>query len=400
MAYTSLIVGGGIAGTLSAIALSKAGIASVVHEAYDRDADNAGAFLTLAVNALDALRTLGIDVGEIGFETPKMVLASGSGRKLGELPYGAPLPDGTVSRTVKRADLYRLLREHAERLGVRIVYGKRLVEAESCGGRVLARFADGGTAEGDLLIGADGLWSRTREIIDPQAPGVRYCGLLNTGGYARGVCTGAEPGVMCAIFGRHAFFVHATHPGGEVWWAANPARKAEPTHAELAAIGPQEWRDHLLRLFRDDDGPAADLIAASETIFGVWKTYDVPAVPRWHRDRMIVIGDAAHATNPSIGQGAAMAIEDAVVLAKCLRDSPGVSAAFTAYERLRRRRVERVVAQGNSTGGWKALGPVARIPRDFIMAAALKRMARRGVDPSGWIYDYRIDWDQRVRAGG
>ncbi|GIG86681.1 FAD-dependent oxidoreductase [Plantactinospora endophytica] len=392
-------MGGGIAGTLSAIALRKAGIGSVVYEAYDRDADNVGAFLTLAVNALDALQTLDIDVRRIGFETPKMALTSGSGKKLGELQYGAPLPDGTVSRTVKRADLYRLLREHAERLGVRIEYGKRLVEAESDGDRVLARFADGSTAEGDLLIGADGLWSRTREIIDPDAPGVRYSGLLNTGGYAHGVRTDAEPGVMCAIFGRYAFFMHLTHPDGEVWWAANPARKVEPTRAELSAISPQEWRAHLLELFRHDDGPAADLIAASDKIFSAWKTYDVPTVPRWHRNRMIVIGDAAHATAPSIGQGAGMAIEDTVVLAKCLRDSPDVSSAFTAYERLRRERVQRVVAQGNRTGGWKGLGPVARIPRDFIMAAALKRMARRGEDPSRWIYDYRIDWDQPVRAG-
>ncbi|WP_219507768.1 FAD-dependent monooxygenase [Nonomuraea ceibae] len=398
MTYTSLIAGGGIAGTLSAIALHKAGIAAVVHEAYDRDADNAGAFLTLSVNALHALRTLGVDAGEIGFATPRMALTSGSGRKLGELRYGDPLPDGTVSRTVKRADLYRLLRLHAERLGVPIEYGKRLVEAESDGRRVLARFADGGTAEGDLLIGADGLWSRTREIIDPRAPGVRYSGLLNTGGYARGVSTGAEPGLMCAIFGRHAFFAHLTHPDGEVWWAANLTRKAEPSRAELAATGPEEWRAHLLGLFRDDEGPAAGLVAASGKIFDAWKTYDVPAVPRWHRDRMIVIGDAAHATAPSIGQGAAMAIEDTVVLAKCLRDSPGVTAAFTAYERLRRARVERVVAQGNSTGGWKGLGPIARIPRDLIMSAALKRMARRGEDPSRWIYDYRVDWEEPVRA--
>jgi FAD-dependent urate hydroxylase len=78
---------------------------------------------------------------------------------------------------------------------------------------------------------------------------------------------------------------------------------------------------------------------------------------------------------------------------------PGVTAAFTAYERLRRDRVERVVAQGNSTGGWKGLGPVARIPRDFIMTVALKRMARRGEDPSRWIYDYRVDWDEPVPTG-
>ena len=397
MAYTALIIGGGIAGASSAIALHKAGIRSVVHEAYDRTADNAGVYLTLAVNALDALRAVDVDVRGLGFDTPRITISSGSGRKLGELPYGAALADGTVSRTVKRADLYRTLREQAVRCGVPIEYGKRLVAAESTADGVRARFADGTTAEGDLLIGADGLRSRTREIITPGAPGARYTGLLNTGGYARGVTAG-EPGMMHAIFGRRSFFAHTTHPNGEVWWVANPASATEPTPAELAAISPEQWRSRLIELFRRDRGPAVDIIAATDQIFAGWNTYDVPTVPRWHRGRMIVIGDAAHATAPSIGQGAAMAIEDTVVLAQCLRDGPSVEAAFTAYERLRRERVERVVEQGNRTGGWKALGPLARVPRDVVMSLAMKRMARTGADPGRWIYEHHIEWEETVRS--
>ncbi|MCG5219914.1 FAD-dependent monooxygenase [Streptosporangium soli] len=398
MAYTSVIIGGGISGTLSAIALRKAGIDSIVYEAYDGTADNVGAFLTLAVNALDALRTLDVDISDLGFDTPRMTLTSGSGRKLGEMPYGTALPDGTVSRTVKRADLYRTLREQAVRCGVRIEYGRRLVDAEDTGDGVLARFADGTTAEGDLLIGADGLRSRTREIIDAQAPGPRYAGLINTGGYAHGSTLGGEPGMMHAIFGKRCFFVHTTHPNGEVWWMANPARATEPTPAELAAIPPEEWRAWLIDLFRRDRGPAEAIIAATDKIFTGWKTYDVPTVPRWHRGRMIIIGDAAHATAPSIGQGGAMAIEDTVVLATCLRDHPSIASAFTTYERLRRERVERVVEQGNRTGGWKTLGPLARIPRDLIMSLGMKHMARTGNDPSRWIYDHHIDWDEPIRS--
>ncbi|MEU8636332.1 FAD-dependent monooxygenase [Amycolatopsis sp. NPDC048633] len=397
MAYTALVIGGGIAGASSAIALHKAAIPAVVYEAYDRTADTAGVYLTLAVNALDALRAVDVDLGELGFDTPRITITSGSGRKLGELPYGAALADGTVSRTVKRADLYRALREQAVRCGVPFEYGKRLVAAESTGDGVRARFADGTTAEGDLLIGADGLRSRTREIIAPGAPGARYTGLLNTGGYARGVAAG-EPGMMHAIFGRRCFFAHTAHPNGEVWWVANPASATEPTPAELAAITQDEWRSRLIELFRRDRGPAVDIIAATGEIFSGWNTYDVPAVPRWHRDRMIVIGDAAHATAPSIGQGAAMAIEDTVVLARCLRDSSSVESAFMAYEGLRRARVERVVEQGNRTGGWKALGPLARVPRDVVMSLAMKRMARTGADPSRWIYDHHIDWDEPVRG--
>ena len=410
MAYTAVVIGGGIAGSASAIALHKAGIRSVVYEAYDRTADNAGVFLTLAVNALDALRSLDLDVGGLGFDTPRITITSGSGRKLGELPYGTALPDGIVSRTVKRADLYGALREQAISSGVRFEHGKRLVDADNTGDGVRARFADGTgdgvrarfvdgtTAAGDLLIGADGLRSRTREIIDPRAPGARYAGLLNTGGYARGISVAGEPGMMNALFGRRCFMAYTAHPNGEVWWVANPACATEPTPAELAAITPQEWRTRLTGLFRPDRGPAADIIAATDKIFAGWNTYDLPAVPRWHHDRMIIIGDAAHATAPSIGQGAAMAIEDAVVLAKCLRDNPSIPSAFITYERLRRVRVERVVEQGKRTGEWKALNLIARVPRDLIMSLAMKRMARTGNDPSQWIYDHHIDWDEPVRS--
>jgi 2-polyprenyl-6-methoxyphenol hydroxylase-like FAD-dependent oxidoreductase len=398
MTYTALVAGGGIAGTAVAIALRKAGIDAVVHEAYDRTADNVGAFLTLAVNALDALRAIDLDIGDVGFDTPRIRITSGSGRRLGELPYGTGLPGGMVSRTVKRADLYRFLREQAIVRGVRIEYGKRLVDAASTGGGVVARFADGSTAEADLLIGADGLRSRTREIIDPAAPGARYTGLLNTGGYARGVPATGEPGLMHAVFGKRCFFAYTAHPDGEVWWAANPAQATELTPAQVAAITPEEWQARLSELFRRDRGPALGIIAATGEIFAGWNTYDVPSVPVWHRDRMIVIGDAAHATAPSIGQGAAMAIEDAVVLAKCLRDFPDAESAFAAYERSRRERVERVVGQGNRTGGWKALNPLARVPRDVIMSVAMRHLARTGSDPSRWIYEHHLDWDELVKT--
>ncbi|NRQ38179.1 FAD-dependent monooxygenase [Nonomuraea sp. NN258] len=394
MAYTTLIIGGGVAGLATAVGLRKAGIEAVVHEAYERPADDVGAFLTLAVNALDALRTLGFDVTGLGFETPRITLTNGSGRRIGHLPHGPALPDGTVSRTVKRADLYRALREQAAQCGVRIRYGKRLSDARSTDAGVRATFADGTVAEGDLLIGADGLRSRTRQIIDPAAPGERYGGMVNVGGYARGVRLGDEPGTMNGIFGRHAFFAYAADPGGEVWWAANLMRPAEPTPADLTSIREPQWRAELAEAFRHDRGPALALIEATDRLVTGWTTYDVPSVPNWHRDRMIIIGDAAHAAVPSIGQGAAMALEDAVVLAKCLRDSPDVTHAFTAYERLRRHRVERVVAQGKRTDSWKTLGPVARIPRDLIMGLALKHLARTGNDPSRWIYEHHIAWDE------
>src|SRR5947207_3223922 len=81
----------------------------------------------------------------------------------------------------------------------------------------------------DPLLGADGLRSRVRTIIDPDAPSPRYVPLLNTGGFAEGLDLPDEPGVLNMVFGKHVFFCHVVSPDGRVWWFANPARKTEPT---------------------------------------------------------------------------------------------------------------------------------------------------------------------------
>jgi len=396
-AKKALIVGGGVAGPVAAMALQRAGMDSVVYEAYAGGADDAGAFLTFASNGLDALRA--IDAHHLvlaeGFPTPRMEIQSGTGRHLGDVPNGGTLPDGTVSQTLKRADLYRALRDEAVRRGARVEYGKRLVDAEiTPDGIVAARFEDGTEAEGDLLVGADGIHSRTRRIIDPAAPGARYIPVLNIGGYASDVRVPAEPGTFRMIFGKRAFFGYAVHPSGEVWWFANPPRANEPTSAELAAISTEQWRKMLVDLFAEDDTPAVEIVSSTPGRLSGWATYDLPSVPTWRRGTMIVIGDAAHATAPSSGQGASMAIEDAVVLARCLRDLPDIGQAFAAYERLRRARVERIVAHGARTSNSKAAGPVARVLRDLMMPAILKRVANGG--SLAWMHDYHIDWDAKV----
>jgi FAD-dependent urate hydroxylase len=396
-AKKALIIGGGVAGPVTAMALQHAGMDSIVYEAYAGGADDAGAFLTFASNGLDALRA--IDAHHLvlaeGFPTPRMEIQSGTGKRLGEVPLGGKLPDGTVSQTLKRADLYRALRDEAVRRGAHVEYGKRLVDAETTrDGVVVARFEDGTEAEGDLLVGADGIHSRTRSIIDPSAPGARFIPVLNIGGYARDVRVPAEPGTFRMVFGKRAFFGYAVHPSGEVWWFANPPRADEPTSAELAAISTEQWKKMLVDLFAGDDTPAIEIIRSTPGKLAGWATYDLPSVPTWIRGSMIVIGDAAHATAPSSGQGASMAIEDAVVLARCLRDLPEIGRAFAAYERLRRARVERIVAHGARTSNSKAAGPVAKVLRDLMMPAILKRVANGG--SLAWMHDYHIDWDTKV----
>jgi FAD-dependent urate hydroxylase len=330
-----------------------------------------------------------------GFPTPRMEIQSGTGKHLGVVPNGGMLSDGTVSQTLKRADLYRALRDEVLRRGARVEYGKQLVDAGiTPDGGVAARFEDGTQAEGDLLIGADGIHSRTRRIIDPAAPGARYIPVLNIGGYASDVRVPAEPGSFRMIFGKRAFFGYAVHPSGEIWWFANPPRADEPGASELASITTAQWREILVSLFAEDDTPAVEIIHATPGRLAGWATYDLPSVPTWHRGPMVIVGDAAHATAPSSGQGASMAIEDAVVLARCLRDLSDTGGAFAAYERLRRRRVERIVAHGARTSNSKAAGPVGRVLRDLMMPAILKRVANGG--SLAWMHDYHIDWNEKV----
>jgi 2-polyprenyl-6-methoxyphenol hydroxylase-like FAD-dependent oxidoreductase len=385
-----LIIGGGIAGPVTAIALHKAGIDSVVYEAYGHGSDGVGAFLTVAVNGLEALRVLDLHevVGRLGMATPRMRIRSGTGKMLAEF--------ANPSRTVKRADLYQALRDEAVRRGITFEYGKRLTDAAVTHGGVVARFADGGTAEGDLLIGADGLRSRTRQIIDAKAPAAQHVGLLNTGGYAYGLNLSDEKGMCHFVFGKRCFFGYMPHPNGEVWWFANPPSKREPTPGELAAITQAQWRTRLMDLFKDDSGPMLDIIRATPDIISGWNTYDFPRVPVWRNDRMVIIGDAAHATSPSSGQGASQAIEDAVVLAKCLRDIADPGEAFAAYEKLRRERVEKVVAQGRRNGTGKAPGAFGRWVRDLVLPPIMRGIAKR--NSLAWMFDYRIDWAEKVAA--
>lgn len=106
-----------------------------------------------------------------------------------------------------------------------------------------------------------------------------------------------------------------------------------------------------------------------------------------------MFGDSAHATSPSSGQGASLAVESAVHLARCLRDLPHEQ-EFAAYERLRRARVEKIIAAAARTNTNKAAGPVARVLRDLILPTAMKLLAKP--EKMAWQYGYRIDWDAPV----
>jgi 2-polyprenyl-6-methoxyphenol hydroxylase-like FAD-dependent oxidoreductase len=182
----ALVVGAGIAGPVAAVGLGRVGFEPVVFEAFpERASLGAGAWLTLAVNGLEALRVFELHEGllDVAFASTTIELVNGDGKFLGVAPLGGVLPDGTTTQTLKRSDLYRSLADASRRQGVRFVHGKRLVSAEPRGEGVVARFDDGSEEAGALLVGADGAHSTVRTEIDPAAPRPRETNMGNVGGF-------------------------------------------------------------------------------------------------------------------------------------------------------------------------------------------------------------------------
>jgi 2-polyprenyl-6-methoxyphenol hydroxylase-like FAD-dependent oxidoreductase len=388
----ALIIGAGLAGTAAAMACQRVGIDAVVYEAYDRTAHGVGASLGLAVNGFDVLRTLGVaeQVRATGWPTNKIALWNGNGRQL------ATAEDGTIEMTAERARIYGALYDETVRRGIPIEHGKRLVGAEHRDGQVIALFDDGSSASGTVLIGADGMYSAVRGIVAPDAPKPHYVGLTGGGGYTKPMDLGLDSNTFHMVFGKRAFFAYAGLPDGRVGWFANVPTPVEPTGDDLAAVTSDARKRQLLDLFTVDNTPAERIIEATGSIdlWGPLHHMDPPK--QWYRDRMVVIGDAAHVPSPSSGQGASLALEDAVELAKCLRDLPDPASAFAAFQQLRAKRVAKVIAAAKRTNSDKAAGPVGRVIRDALAPTAIKLFARPG--SRAWLYQRHIDLDEPVLA--
>ena len=394
--HTAIIIGGGIAGPATAMALAKAGIEATVYEARPGGADGTGVFLTLAVNGIDALRAIGPGTAAAavaaGFPTPAITLRTHAGKRLGVTSTGGALADGTVPHTIRRADLYQALHSQALAAGISVLHGKKLVSAQEGPGGVRATFADGTQARADILVGCDGVYSTVRQLIDPAAPAPSYAGLLNTGGYATGVPVDTAPGSYEMIFGKRAFFGYAAAPGGQAWWFANLPQRREPTLGEAEAVSAAAWRQRFAEMYEEDAGPALELIAASPGFAPVKPVHTVPHLRRWHTGRMIVVGDAAHAPSPTSGQGASLSIEDAVLLATSLRDIQPASAAFAHFEAVRRPRVEKIIKAAARINSNKAPGPAGRLARDLLLPVILRVTAN--AKSAREVYEYHVGWDE------
>jgi 2-polyprenyl-6-methoxyphenol hydroxylase-like FAD-dependent oxidoreductase len=399
---TALVIGGGVAGPAAALALRKAGIEATVYEAHDSTAEGVGAFIGMAPNGMSALDILGVgeDVRRAAEPVSSMVIHSWTGKRLAELGGTGGEP---MLQVVWRSDLCRALYEAAARQGVRIETGKRFVTAEDTGDGVTAHFADGSHAHADILIGADGVRSAVRSLIDPTAPQPGYTGLAGLGGVtAAGTRIGSvsADGSMHMVYGKRAFFGYYGYGDGRVGWFANvPMAEQLPLNAARARGG-AAWLAELRELYAGDRSPALEAVRHTDPdeLLIVGGMHIMPPAPRWHRGRMVLVGDAAHLPSNSSGQGASLAIEGAVELARCLRDLPAPADAFAAYDRLRRGRVERITAMAQRTNSEKAAGPVARVFRDLLLPVAMKLLAKP--ERMAWQYGFRIDWDAPVEQAG
>jgi 2-polyprenyl-6-methoxyphenol hydroxylase-like FAD-dependent oxidoreductase len=397
MPRTALIIGCGIAGPATALLLNRVGWETTIVEAGAEPDDYTGSFLNVATNGLSVLHTLGLRdrLLEDAHPCPRMVMWSGRGKRLGEVPNGPAADPLRGSVVVRRGWLHRVLREGAEGAGIRTRFGSRLQGITDRGRSVRATFDDGRTAEADILIGCDGINSVTRRYIDPEAPGPAYTGLIGVGGFARDPRIAPTPDRQHFVFGRRSFFGYLVRADGEIYWFANVTHP-EPEPGQLRDIGTQAWLSELSGLHRDDPDPVPQILAANTGEVRGYPIDDLQHVTRWARGRVVAVGDAVHATSPSAGQGAALALEDSVVLAQCLRDLPAPDDAFAAYQRVRQPRAEQMVRYAHAITRRKTISrnPLAVLARDALLPVFLRRAATDMT--TRWLYDHEIPWERPV----
>lgn len=384
-----LIIGGGIAGPALALCLQRAGISSIIYEAYPAGAETVGAFLNIAPNGMNLLESIGVGeaVRRAGFACAGNRFYNQQGKVIGQLEFNPNRRFGQGSVMIKRGLLHQLLRYAVEAAGIPIEFNKRLKTYTEEGEGVTAHFEDGTTAQGNLLIGCDGLHSRTRHIMLPNAPQPTYTGVMDFGGFALKPALPSSD-MTHMVFGTRAFFSYFVTPTGEIYWFGNYAHPQPPERGR--ATGSADLQAELQWLYADAPAPIGELLRDSAGMVGEWGVYDLPPLPTWHRGSVCLVGDAAHATSPHLGQGASQALEDVMVLAKALRDMATPEQAFTVYERERKARAEALVAEARKMGNQKSPPTgIAAWFRDLLLPFFLKITAGQ----TAWIYDYKVAWE-------
>ena len=383
---TVVVAGAGIGGLATALTLARAGFRVVLAERAEK-LEAVGAGIQLSPNATRALAALGLleRVRERAVEAQTLVVASGrSSQLIARTPFAGASADAPWL-LVTRADLQdALYTAAADDPDIEIELGTAIVDAAEHprGVTAIAQGARKSTEyTGLALVGADGLWSATRTRLHPNANPMSH-GLVAW----RTLIPAAilpppysEP-VVRLWLGPGAHLVHYPVAAG--------------AQINLVAIFSDPWRSEdwdsavdrraLGRAFGNWGAAPRSLLAAAGE-FRRWALHDLPPLPHWGTGAVTLLGDAAHPMLPFLAQGAAAALEDAVVLGRHLAGADDVPAALRAYENERARRTNRLQIASRGTARHYHLGGIAGIARNIALRAmGGERLIRR----NEWIYRY------------
>lgn len=379
-----LIAGGGIAGFASALALARGSRAVRLLEKAGAF-ETVGAGLQIGPNAVRALRYLDVwdKVAPASFAPPRILIRDGhGGRILQEIALGADFERrfGEPYRVIHRADLLAGLVERArETAGIELVTNAEVKDFADKGGYVEVTTGTG-SERGEALLGADGIRSAVRRSLGQEdalrkRDQVLYRALTS---FDRPI-----PEHLAAItlwLCRRGHVVHYPVSGGKALniVAAMDGRWESEDWSAPAA------RQELMAHFRKIHPDLFHVLAISSP-WHKWAAADLAPLASWSRSRTTLVGDAAHAALPYLAQGAAMALEDAVTLARCTEKTDSIVQAFSAYEALRKPRTRRIAAASRRLShAYHARGPV-RLARN-----ALLRMTNPAgfLDRMAWIYGF------------
>lgn len=359
MKYT--IIGGGIAGLTLALALKKTGIRAEVYEATP-EIKPVGAGIVLAANAIKAFERMGEKEALIryGRLLPAFTIYDKKGRIINRTDnrrLGDKYGDNTF--TIHRSQLHNFL---LSRLDPGIVHThKQLMDIKPGLDSVQVTFQDGSCIDTEYLIIADGIHSVGRKKLLPQAS-ERYAGYTCW----RAVIDNrhlqlTETSETWGVNGR---FGIVPLSGQQIYWfACVKAPQNDPAYRAYT-VG------DLLLQFQDYHNPIPDIIAATANNQLIWNDIsDIAPIDRYAFGRVLLIGDAAHATTPNLGQGACQAIEDAIVLAGEIRRVGDAYEAFQTFEQKRLARTHWVIKTS------RRMGQIAQLENPFL--AKLRNVAMK-----------------------
>jgi FAD-dependent urate hydroxylase len=346
-----LIVGGGIAGLALAPMLARTGVAVEVIE-REPAWRLAGTGIYLPGNAARALRALGLEarVASRAVEIARQRFYDHRGRLLFEVDVAELWAAVGPCLALRRGELHAILRDAAGDVPIRIGLAvERLAQRD---GIVSVEFSDGTSGEYDLVVGADGIHSAVRRLMFEPTAVPRPVGQV---GWRFLAPRPPEVTTWSVMLGRGTAFLTLPVDGDRVYCYCDVV---SPRDHDTPERGPPQ---RLSELFSDFAEPATTLLDALDAAADIHvSTIEEVALDRWAQERVVLIGDAAHATSPNMAQGAAMALEDALVLTDCVSRIAAIPDALAAFQARRRPRTDWVRAQTHRRDHTRYLPPAIR----------------------------------------